>query len=167
MAPRAYPCHPSLSIRSNVFAEECHISRRPGRWTKIWWTKIRHWHSCRRNGRMRGRGPADRGAGRTGRGNGEPDRPATEPLEAGRRRSRLIVALLMASPLARACAGGGLVARIGAPCRGHFRPILGACCRSSVVEHSIGNGEVDSSILSGSTIFPALSPFGPRYPGSP
>jgi hypothetical protein len=33
-------------------------------------------------------------------------------------------------------------------------PILvsGACCRSSVVEHSIGNGEVDSSILSGSTI---------------
>jgi hypothetical protein len=28
------------------------------------------------------------------------------------------------------------------------------CCRSSVVEHSIGNGEVDSSILSGSTIFP-------------
>jgi hypothetical protein len=29
-----------------------------------------------------------------------------------------------------------------------------ACCRSSVVEHSIGNGEVDSSILSGSTRFP-------------
>jgi hypothetical protein len=28
-----------------------------------------------------------------------------------------------------------------------------ARCRSSVVEHSIGNGEVDSSILSGSTIF--------------
>jgi hypothetical protein len=27
------------------------------------------------------------------------------------------------------------------------------CCRSSVVEHSIGNGEVDSSILSGSTIY--------------
>ena len=26
-----------------------------------------------------------------------------------------------------------------------------ARCRSSVVEHSIGNGEVDSSILSGST----------------
>src|SRR6202161_1769716 len=35
-----------------------------------------------------------------------------------------------------------------------FWPILvsGARCRSSVVEHSIGNGEVDSSILSGSTI---------------
>src|SRR6201995_51676 len=39
-----------------------------------------------------------------------------------------------------------------------FRPILGdvsgifrACCRSSVVEHSLGKGEVDSSILSGST----------------
>src|ERR1700733_1983336 len=29
--------------------------------------------------------------------------------------------------------------------------VSGACCRSSVVEHSIGNGEVDSSILSGST----------------
>lgn len=40
------------------------------------------------------------------------------------------------------------------------RPLVAAdscpstCCRSSVVEHSIGNGEVDSSILSGSTIFP-------------
>ena len=31
-------------------------------------------------------------------------------------------------------------------------PILVRCC-SSVVEHSIGNGEVDSSILSSSTIF--------------
>src|SRR5215510_13892361 len=29
-----------------------------------------------------------------------------------------------------------------------------ACCRSSVVEHSLGKGEVDSSILSGSTIHP-------------
>lgn len=40
------------------------------------------------------------------------------------------------------------------------RPLVAAdsypstCCRSSVVEHSIGNGEVDSSILSGSTIYP-------------
>jgi hypothetical protein len=33
-------------------------------------------------------------------------------------------------------------------------PVSGARCRSSVVEHSIGNGEVDSSILSGSTSFP-------------
>jgi hypothetical protein len=32
-------------------------------------------------------------------------------------------------------------------------PPIPARCRSSVVEHSIGNGEVDSSILSGSTIF--------------
>ena len=42
-----------------------------------------------------------------------------------------------------------------AACRGLLGPILTyrACCRSSVVEHSIGNGEVDSSILSGSTIF--------------
>src|SRR6185437_5302451 len=29
-----------------------------------------------------------------------------------------------------------------------------ACCRSSVVEHSLGKGEVESSILSGSTSFP-------------
>jgi hypothetical protein len=36
---------------------------------------------------------------------------------------------------------------------------IGACCRSSVVEHSIGNGEVDSSILSGSTIFFRKKPF--------
>jgi hypothetical protein len=49
---------------------------------------------------------------------------------------------------------GALMARIGPPCRGLFRPILKreVRCRSSVVEHSIGNGEVDSSILSGSTI---------------
>ncbi len=33
------------------------------------------------------------------------------------------------------------------------------CCRSSVVEHSLGKGEVESSILSGSTIsFQATSP---------
>lgn len=31
-------------------------------------------------------------------------------------------------------------------------PAPGPCCRSSVVEHFIGNEEVDSSILSGSTI---------------
>ena len=36
---------------------------------------------------------------------------------------------------------------------GRLKPICmsGVRCRSSVVEHSIGNGEVDSSILSGST----------------
>ena len=55
----------------------------------------------------------------------------------------------------RACAYGGLVARIGLLCRVLWTDsVSGACCRSSVVEHSIGNGEVDSSILSGSTSFP-------------
>ena len=33
-------------------------------------------------------------------------------------------------------------------------PRPGFCCRSSVVEHSLGKGEVDSSILSGSTTKP-------------
>src|SRR5579863_4312443 len=33
-----------------------------------------------------------------------------------------------------------------------------ACCRSSVVEHSLGKGEVLSSILSGSTMTPARRP---------
>ena len=41
-------------------------------------------------------------------------------LEAGRGRATLIVAVLMALPASRACADGGLVARIGAPCRGLF-----------------------------------------------
>jgi hypothetical protein len=44
-----------------------------------------------------------------------------------------------------------------------------ARCRSSVVEHSIGNGEVDSSILSGSTILRSkhrtVLPY-PERPGS-
>ena len=56
----------------------------------------------------------------------------------------------------RACARGALVARTGrlvGGLLGRF-PQYRACCRSSVVEHSIGNGEVDSSILSGSTIHP-------------
>ena len=56
----------------------------------------------------------------------------------------------------RACARGALVARTGRLVGGHLGrfPRYRACCRSSVVEHSIGNGEVDSSILSGSTIYP-------------
>src|SRR3954451_3505089 len=55
----------------------------------------------------------------------------------------------------QACTGRGLVADIGPL----GRPLVAAdsypstCCRSSVVEHSIGNGEVDSSILSGSTSY--------------
>src|ERR1700749_3710280 len=32
--------------------------------------------------------------------------------------------------------------------------ITATCCRSSVVEHSLGKGEVHSSILSGSTTIP-------------
>ena len=45
--------------------------------------------------------------------------------------------------------------------------ILVRCC-SSVVEHSIGNGEVDSSILSSSTIFSPARPAhpDPREPGA-
>ena len=56
--------------------------------------------------------------------------------------------------LPRACARGALMARTGR-LRGPVGsiPEYRACCRSSVVEHSIGNGEVDSSILSGSTSF--------------
>ena len=58
-----------------------------------------------------------------------------------------------------ACATGALVeriARLGEP----VGPILRfeACCRSSVVEHSLGKGEVDSSILSGSTRYLHKSP---------
>ena len=52
----------------------------------------------------------------------------------------------------RACACGDLWQEPAA-CRA-FPSILfcpAACCRSSVVEHSLGKGEVDSSILSGST----------------
>jgi hypothetical protein len=55
------------------------------------------------------------------------------------------------------------VARTGRP-RVPYRPILvcpifssPACCRSSVVEHSLGKGEVDSSILSGSTSYATKS----------
>jgi hypothetical protein len=39
--------------------------------------------------------------------------------------------------------------------------LRGTCCGSSVVEHSIGNGEVDSSILSRSTIPCCESPIFP------
>ena len=39
---------------------------------------------------------------------------------------------------------------------GGFRPAASNRCRSSVVEHFIGNEEVDSSILSGSTISSAI-----------
>ena len=45
----------------------------------------------------------------------------------------------------------------------HVSPILVRCC-SSVVEHSIGNGEVDSSILSSSTIFQSGLSGSPKSP---
>ncbi len=59
----------------------------------------------------------------------------------------------------RACARGALVARTGRLVGGRLGrfPQYRACCRSSVVEHSIGNGEVDSSILSGSTSLSSIS----------
>jgi hypothetical protein len=51
-----------------------------------------------------------------------------------------------------ACAARNHVARI-ARLGGPYEADSPARCRSSVVEHSIGNGEVHSSILCGSTIF--------------
>ncbi len=44
-----------------------------------------------------------------------------------------------------------------APAGGQFSP-PSRCCRSSVVEHSLGKGEVVSSILPGSTIYDATQP---------
>jgi hypothetical protein len=61
---------------------------------------------------------------------------------------------LRAAARSRACAGGGLVARTAALAGANWADSLSrARCRSSVVEHSLGKGEVDSSILSGSTMF--------------
>ncbi len=58
----------------------------------------------------------------------------------------------------RACASPTLVARIATFRRPRSTRPAGQRCRSSVVEHSLGKGEVDSSILSGSTTKPnALS----------
>jgi hypothetical protein len=54
--------------------------------------------------------------------------------------------------LPAACAPSALVARIARLQPAAFRTTpAGMGCRSSVVEHSLGKGEVDSSILSGST----------------
>jgi hypothetical protein len=47
--------------------------------------------------------------------------------------------------------------RSSAPTPGFARGPDAHCCRSSVVEHSLGKGEVESSIPSGSTIFPKLA----------
>ena len=122
------------------------------------------------NDRIRGHDPPDQDAIDASRGNWEPDRPATHPDEGGRRPAALI-SVVFGRPAGRwrACARGGLVARIGPPVAAFWADSLksGACCRSSVVEHSIGNGEVDSSILSGSTIPFALKSGFRRTPGPP
>jgi hypothetical protein len=96
----------------------------------------------------------DRGACRAREANREPDQPL-KPV-AGRL-TPILVVFRGREGCPRACVSGGLVARIGrlvGALLGRFS-YPRACCRSSVVEHSIGNGEVDSSILSGSTILPA------------
>jgi hypothetical protein len=62
--------------------------------------------------------------------------------------------ILMAPPCSRVLARGGPLWQEPAARHSPQGPILyfpGMCCRSSVVEHSLGKGEVDSSILSGST----------------
>ena len=62
----------------------------------------------------------------------------------------------IAQPWASRCRDAAVLAKTGSLCQFPRRSPFGtdpadSCCRSSVVEHSIGNGEVDSSILSGST----------------
>jgi hypothetical protein len=68
---------------------------------------------------------------------------------------------------ARACLRvGGACGKNRPPEGGRARPILycpGICCRSSVVEHSLGKGEVDSSILSGSTMISLMFSRRTRY----
>jgi hypothetical protein len=87
---------------------------------------------------------------------GEPDRPAAGRIEAGRGGCRVIFVPFRTLARPTPCLRGLLPCGKDRPApTGPFWPIpvSGACCRSSVVEHSIGNGEVDSSILSGSTSF--------------
>jgi hypothetical protein len=47
-------------------------------------------------------------------------------------------------------------ARVSTRPASQIRRRKGQRCRSSVVEHSLGKGEVESSILSGSTIYPLI-----------
>jgi hypothetical protein len=69
--------------------------------------------------------------------------------------------ILMTPGAARALAHEGALWQGSAALAGPFwaDSRIPACCRSSVVEHSIGNGEVDSSILSGSTSFSLVKAF--------
>ena len=112
-----------------------------------------------KNACIRSHDSAPRGAAATGRGDREPDRPRSRCELArlnGRQEPRADFWPILGVPGPAACL------RQRGPCgknRRACRDLLGsvllnsrACCRSSVVEHSIGNGEVDSSILSGSTI---------------
>ncbi len=76
-------------------------------------------------------------------------------VEAVRRQQAPIFAILDPFRPARVLAPAGPMWQEPAAWWAAFKAdsfIYRACCRSSVVEHSIGNGEVDSSILSGSTI---------------
>jgi hypothetical protein len=89
------------------------------------------------------------------RGNREPDRSEVDPVAAGSATPASILAILGSSQPRRLLAPEGSLWQEPPACRGLWGQFFGyrACCRSSVVEHSIGNGEVDSSILSGSTSF--------------
>src|SRR3981081_4670721 len=84
----------------------------------------------------------------------EPIGPKLARFEAASRQPCRFLAILGPFRPRRVLAPEGSLWQEPAACRGLLGPILTyrACCRSSVVEHSIGNGEVDSSILSGSTI---------------
>src|SRR5215467_819305 len=80
------------------------------------------------------------------------------------------------SVMPRASVATAILAHSLHPCSpcGRFRPLprrrtyrqwrCRPCCRSSVVEHSLGKGEVDSSILSGST---TKSPINPHFLARP
>src|SRR3954453_12302551 len=95
----------------------------------------------------------------------EPELARVDAAQARRGRRNPILAVLVAFPSARVLAPAGALWQEPAACRGLFGRFLDsrACCRSSVVEHSIGNGEVDSSILSGSTIPYRWRPFPPAF----
>jgi hypothetical protein len=90
-----------------------------------------------------------------GEGSREPDWPGVATVEAASRHHGVIFSRFLRPSDPAACLRQrGPCGKNRPPVGALFGPILlvRACCRSSVVEHSIGNGEVDSSILSGSTI---------------
>jgi hypothetical protein len=105
----------------------------------------------RRQGGRIARRRANQGAAGAWRGTGNRIGPKLIRLrEAPRPADRSVFDVLPGLPaLARTGALWQGSARLEGPLGRFSYP--GQCCRSSVVEHSIGNGEVDSSILSGST----------------